>query len=199
MPNSILKLFKEKNHKNWSFWSKLKFKDYLLGGFLSLVGTGALAGIGYGIYKGAEEIKKWVEYQKQLDQSNNWLLTFEVTNEKYKDKNWSIYTLNEEGKNGQIGSFLNKNNQTGDFKKETNGKFTIKLENINVPDKIEGQLKFSNNGETDRTWLFKFKDSKNNELNVYLLDDYNYDRNTYELKLKENAKPVGKVRLIKTI
>ncbi|MDJ1646082.1 hypothetical protein QLQ80_03260 [Mycoplasma sp. M5725] len=206
-PEARLQTFKTSNPRKFGIlsglFSNFGLKEYLVGGFLSLFGLGALGGVGYGIHKA-------IEYQRLLDKSKNYELTLEVENEKHKDKHWSIYGFAEELAGGKIGTFsLNddkKNDTNNKFTNKGNGKFSIRLENINDPSKVSVTLKIKTDNEEaeNQTNSFDLNNIiKNGSSDVYISQDL------YSIKLegkdvwiveeKRTPIPLGKVYLKKVI
>ncbi|MDJ1645767.1 hypothetical protein QLQ80_01520 [Mycoplasma sp. M5725] len=208
MPNSSLWLLKTPKSKKTGISSNIfsgwGLKEYLFGGFLSLFGLGALTGIGYGIYKGAEEIKKRIteNYQKRLEKSKNYELTLKIKKEEYKSKSWSIYALGTGLEGGVIGTFdknVPNDKKNANFSNKGDGNFTIKIENIINLEKVLITLKVDNVGAENQTLPFYFNNS-NNEKEIYLLSDYyEIDAKTNPPTKKRNPIPLGTVTFTKVI
>ncbi|MDJ1647501.1 hypothetical protein [Mycoplasma phocimorsus] len=184
-------------------FSNFGFKEYLIGGFLSLLGLGAVGSAGYGIYK-AIEYKK---YQDLLAKSTKYKLTLEVEKEEYKNREWTIYAYGNGIGGYQLGSFNNSNHQNKDkvtFKNENNGKFSIILENVNDSSKVNVTLKTANEGAKHQANSFSLDDVlKNGSLAIYLLE-YSYGPEIngtghWIAKENKNAAPIGKVYLTKVL
>ncbi|MDJ1646516.1 hypothetical protein [Mycoplasma phocimorsus] len=185
----------------FNLFSNFGFKEYLIGGFISLFGLGTLAGAGYGIYKGIEARNK-----KLLDESKNYKLILEVEKEEYKNKNWSLYAFGEGLGSNIIGSFdpnftFNKN-INDKFTNEGSGKFSIRIENVKDPSKVNITLKISNTGAKNQTNSFYLKYNEKNNEKVYLLSDYyNIINENGRNKAVDNPNktPLGTITLIKVI
>ncbi|MDJ1647061.1 hypothetical protein [Mycoplasma phocimorsus] len=184
-------------------FSNFGFKEYLIGGFLSLLGLGAVGSAGYGIHKAIEHKK----YQDLLAKSTKYKLTLEVNEDKYKMNNWSLYAFGNGITEKQIGSFYNQNHQNAPkdtFDKEDNGKFSIMLENVNNPKEVEVTLKVLNSGFENQTNSFKLSDVPDNGcLDIYLLGRlYRIETNGtshWIVEKKENTTLIGKVYLTKVL
>ncbi|MDJ1646387.1 hypothetical protein [Mycoplasma phocimorsus] len=204
-PEARLQTFKTSNPRKFGIlsglFSNFGLKEYLVGGFLSLFGLGALGGVGYGIHKA-------IEHQRLLDESKNYELSFRVDEDKYKEKSWSIYGFGEGFEGGKIGTFNNGTNQNDNanitLTNEGNGKYTTILKNVTDTNKTNIILKTANEGAENQTKSFNLNDVlKNGYLDVYLLgDSYSIEIDGKIIQVfeeKETPIPLGKVYLKKVI
>ncbi|MDJ1645492.1 hypothetical protein QLQ80_00090 [Mycoplasma sp. M5725] len=205
-PEARLQTFKTPKPKGLgilvNLLSNFGLKEYLIGGFLSLFGLGAIAGAGNGIHKAIEARNK-----RLLEKSKNYKLTLQVENDPYKNKEWTLYAFGAGLDNEQIGTFKSspekKNNINDKLTNEGNGKFSIRIEDVNDPSKVNVILKTANEGAENQTASFPLDKIFLSGYKVYLLgDSYKITKQLEELfEINPEQIPIilGEVKLTKVI